>query len=326
MTAAASGCGSHHPTGSARSSGPQSGNAATTAAPVTTLRATQAAWRLPAPVSRAAVVSDGGQLVIAGGLATGDVSTAAVWSVTPATGSGSRAGSLAVAVHDMGGAVLNGGLFVFGGGASSTVATVQRWADGRAASIAHLPAPRSDGEVASDGTTAWIVGGFDGHAMDSDILSTRDGQSFTVAGTLVVPVRYPAVAWGAGSVWIVGGQLGTQESSKIGGQTDVVQRFDPATGKTAVIAHLPAPLGHATAWFLDGSVWVAGGQAGTTPSDQLVRVDAGTGAVAVAGALPSPRSDAGAAVVDDTAYLVGGETSDPAHPLDTVVILQAGSA
>ena len=326
VSVACGGCASAKPKANpAASGGSHAKPGPSTTAPAATLSASLVNWHLPAPVSRAAVMADGTNLIIAGGLATGDVSTNAVVQVVATTGASTKLGTLAVAVHDLGGAVLGGQIYVFGGGASSTLGTVQRFSEGRSATAPPLPRPRSDGQVVSDSGKAWIVGGFDGKAMDADILTTTTGEAESVTGTLAVPVRYPAVAWGAGALWVAGGQLGTDESTKTGGQTDAVQRFDPATGTTQVVAHLPTPLGHASAVYLAGSIWVLGGQAGTAPSDRIYRIDPATSAVTAVGNLPGPRSDAGVAVIGDTAYLVGGETTDPAHPLDSVVALRQAS-
>lgn len=303
----------------ARSAG--SGGPPTTQ-PAATLHAALAPWKLPAPVSREALVTDGANLLVAGGLVTGDVSTTTIVQIVAATGASTKAGVLASAVHDMGGALLGGQLFVFGGGGATTVATVQRFTEGKASAAGSLPQPRSDAQVASQGGTAWIIGGFDGKTMDADVLATTDGATFKAVGTLAVPVRYPAVTWAAGAVWVVGGQLGTSESTKTGGQSDAIQRFDPASGKTVVVGHLPVTLGHASAVALGGVIWVVGGQAGTAPTDKIYRVDPATGAATEAGVLPGPRSDGAVAVIDGTAYLVGGETTDPAHPLDSVVLLR----
>src|SRR5581483_11835695 len=109
----------------------------------------------------------------------------------------------------------------------------------------------------------------------------------------------------AGGIWVIGGQLGTAESSSIGGQTDAIQRFDPATGRTVVVGHLPEALGHASALVLSGRLFVVGGRVGATPSDRIWAVDTRTGAVRAAGVLPGPESDAGAAVIGSTGWLVG---------------------
>jgi N-acetylneuraminic acid mutarotase len=268
------------------------------------------------------VFTDGTRITIAAGLATGDVSAAGVFRLDPSTGSVVKVGALRLAVHDAGGAALGGAAHVFGGGGTTTVATVQHIGSGGTVTESQLPSPRSDSAVVTDGATAYIVGGFDGHAMDADILATTDGSTFTRVGALIQPVRYPAVAAFGGSIWVFGGQLSTAESSKSGGQSDDVQRFDPKTGRTDVVGHLPTSLGHAMAFSLGGSLFVVGVQVRAQPSTEMYRVDESGKATSV-GSLPGPRSDAGVAVVGGMAWLIGGETTDPAHPLASVVELTA---
>lgn len=289
-----------------------------------TLSARTASWRLPAASSRQAVCSNSSGLVLLGGLVTGDTSTSMVRNIDPATGAVIATGRLPSAVHDAAGVCLAGRAIVFGGGGASTVATVQAWTPGGAGRVVgSLPAPRSDLSSTVIGDTAYVLGGFNGTSMQADILATTDGAGFQVVGRLRVEIRYAAVAAGDGYVWAVGGQTGTSESSSVGGQSDAIQRFDPRTGVTTVIGHLPRALGHASAAFLAGTLWVVGGEAGTVPSTQMWAIDPATGKVRAAGNLPAPRSDAGTAVVGTTAYLLGGENSSgPAAPLDTVVALK----
>jgi hypothetical protein len=279
---------------------------------------------LPAAVSRAVVCTDGTNLVILGGLAPGDTSTDAVWKLDPAGGGAQRAGRLARAVHDAGGTCRGGGALVFGGGSVATVAAVQDWSPTGTRILGTLPQPRSDLAAASLNGRTYVVGGFDGTDLTADILATVDGSRFSVAGQLAVPVRYPAVAAAGGKVWVVGGQLGTGESTAGGGQTDAIQRFDPTTGRTVVVGHLPEALGHASALDLGGRLIVAGGRAGAVASDRIWVVDTLSGAARPGGVLPGAVSDAGAVAIGATGWLVGGELSGPAAPLDTVVELRLG--
>ncbi|HET6811730.1 MAG TPA: hypothetical protein VFH50_12040 [Acidimicrobiales bacterium] len=337
LAAGAAGCSSSSPTGptsgsttttagsgsgGGAGSGGGSGTGAGSGTAAVRVDATAASWHLGAGVSRAVVCTQGTSLLVLGGLATGDTSTDAVWTVDPAAGTARRSGHLARAVHDAAGSCTSGGALVFGGGAASTVGTVQRWSPVGTRLLGQLPQPRSDLAAAALGGRVYVVGGFDGTEMTAPILATSDGTGFSVVGTLPVPVRYPAVAAAAGAIWVIGGQLGTGESSSTGGQTDAIQRFDPATGRTVVIGHLPEPLGHASALALGGRLFVAGGRVGTTASDRIWAVDTRSGQVRAAGTLPGPVSDAGAAVVGTTGWLVGGELSGPTAPLDTVVELR----
>lgn len=293
--------------------------ASTAPAPVSISASTEA-WSLPAGVSRPVVLPDHSSFVILGGLAAGDTSTSRVIRVDPASGDSCIAGTLAVAVHDSAGAAIAGRFFVFGGGSASTVPIVQAWAAGPAADVATLPQRRSDLSAATIGGTTYIVGGYDGSVMTPAILATTDGVSFSLVAQLAVPVRYAAVAGLGRTLWVVGGVTSTSEGGTA--DTDAVQKVDLATGRVAVTARLPQPMGHATAVVLDGQIFVLAGRSGTVPSAAIFRLDPASGALVPAGQLPRALSDAGSVVVGGVGYLVGGETTGPGAPLATVVALR----
>jgi len=310
------------PSGPSASQGNETGRTSTRPP---SLRATLTSWTLPAAVSRPVVLNLGGQLDILGGLATGDVSTDAILSMNPTSGTTNPGGKLEEGVHDAAGAVLNGTAMVFGGGSYTDVATVQGWTPGTptAVVVGNLPVARSDLAAVEAGATAYVLGGFDGTAMVGSILATQDGVHFKVVGELSQPVRYAGVTLdGSGDIWVIGGELGTSGNADAGGATSDIQRFDPATGMTSVVAHLPATLGHDQALFLGGRIYVTGGRTAAGPSAAIWEIDPSTGAVVAAGSLPGPRSDAGAVVIGGVGYLVGGEVSGPTAPLDTVVQLK----
>lgn len=321
------GCG--RGSGTTASSGPRkrprSDHASTTTTLPPTLSATLTPWGLPAPVSRPVVLDEGGNIVVLGGLTTGDVSTDSILAIDPATGTTGPGGTLEEAVHDAAGAVLDGTAYVFGGGSYTTLSAVQAWKPGTTAAtvVGSLPVARSDlAAVVVDGT-AYVLGGFDGTAMTGAILATQDGVHFKVVGELPQAIRYPGVAVdSSGQIWIVGGELGTSEDADLGGNTDAIQRFDPATGVASVVGHLPEGLGHDEAMFLGGQLFVTGGRTDTAASSAIWRIDTVTGAVTQAGSLPGPRSDAGAVVIDGVGYLVGGEVTGPESPLSSVVELR----
>ncbi len=280
-------------------------------------------WTLPAAVSRPVVLPDRSGFVLLGGLATGDTSTSRVVQVDPATGDSKVAGNLALAVHDAAGAAIDGRLFVFGGGSTSTVPMVQAWTAGPATEVARLPDARSDLSAATlDGTT-YIAGGFDGSVMTPDVLATTDGESFRPVARLAIPVRYAAVAGLGSTLWVVGGVTSTSEGGTT--DTDAVQKVDLVSGQVTVAGQLPQPMGHATALVLGGEIFVLGGRSGTTPSATIFRLNPDSGALTLAGQLPRAVSDAGSVVVDGIGYLVGGEITGPAAPLDTVVVLRPRS-
>lgn len=268
-----------------------------------------------------------GGLLLAGGLTAQGTSTDAVTSLDPVTGGTRPAGHLAAATHDAAGAILGGRTYLFGGGTVASVPIVQAFAAGTAAGAAaegtvvgHLPAARSDASGVTAGSVAYVIGGYDGTSWDPGVLATRDGQHFRVVARLPVPVRYAAVAAGAGQIWVFGGQAPS-------GATSAIQRIDPATGQATVVGHLLAPLQGAAAIVLDGQVYLAGGVAAGTTSPMVYRFDPATSSVSVVGQLPVPVAYAAEAVVNGVGYLVGGEDGPRAVPtVTTIRLVPAGQA
>lgn len=299
------------------------GASTTTTAPVG-VTATQAAWRLPTPLTRPAVTTLGGRILLLGGLTRSDTSTASVLEVDPATGGASSAGALALAVHDATASTVGSTPTVFGGGAARTVDAVQMFAASTTRLESPLPQPRSDLASAVVGGTTFVVGGFDGKALVRDVDATNDGSHFRVAAQLTQGVRYPAVAAVGSDIWVVGGQTGTAEGAN-GTEVDLIQRLDSRSGMVSVVGHMPQPLAHAMAFSLGGRLYIAGGRTGAGAVDTIWAVGP-NGTVTQAGRLPGPRSDAGVAVVGPTAWLLGGEVAGPTSALATVVAVTTAAS
>ena len=103
-------------------------------------------------------------------------------------------------------------------------------------------------------------------------------------------------------LYLIGGEENGAPVAKI-------LRIDPVDGSIAQIGTLPAPLSNATAFVLEGGVFVAGGRLGANATDQILRIDLVTGAATPIGTLPEPVANASVAVVGDAAYLFGGEAA-----------------
>lgn len=291
--------------------------ATTTTAASVSLAATDAAWRLPAALTRPAVTTSGGRIVLLGGLTKSDVSTASVLDVDPATGHSAPKGALAQAVHDAAASTVGSSPTVYGGGGARTTDVVQALVGATARVTSRLPQPRSDLATAVVGATTFIVGGFDGKTLVPDVAATTDGNQFRVAARLSQGVRYPAVAAVGPDIWIVGGQTGTAEGAS-GTEVDLIQRVDSKSGAATVAGHMPLRLAHAMAFTLGGHLYVAGGRTATAALDGIWAI-APDGTVTQVGQLPGRRSDAGVAVVGSTAWLLGGEVTGPTSALATVV-------
>jgi hypothetical protein len=272
------------------------------------LRATEATWRLPAPRSREVAVAGPGGLVIAGGLSSAHVSTSTVWTLST-NGRAVQTGSLAVAVHDATGLVVNRTPFVIAGGNTTTVGDVQVLPQsGTARVVGQLPQPRSDLSAASIEGAGYVLGGFDGTTSLSEILRTSDGRHYEPFAQLRLTVRYAAVA---GVVSPAGDQLLVFGGEHDGVPIDDVQDVDLRTGRTRIVGHLPAPLAHEAAFDLGDTVWLAGGRSHDQLQSRIWRWDPARRRVVAAGRLPYAVADAGVAVAGSSAYIVGGETPEP---------------
>ena len=231
-------------------------------------------WRLAAPLSREVILStSGADITIVGGLTTNNVSSSGVYALDPITGSLSATGSSSAPLHDAAAAQVGGRDVVFGGGASTTVATVEALPIGapsggspgsqNATVVGTLPQARSDAAAVTMGSTVYIVGGYDGTNADSTILATSDGHTFRSVATLALPVRYPAVAALDGKIYVFGGQAIT--GSDAGQAVDAIEMVDPGRHTAAVVGRLPEPLSGATAVTVDGAIYLAGGESSAPP-------------------------------------------------------------
>jgi len=269
-------------------------------------------WQLPQPVSREVAVAgpQSGHILVLGGLTASDASLTSVADIQVPGGTSSNIGTLAAAGHDSAGAVLGGHVLVFGGGAQSTVSSVQSYPLARsgtaavdASTIGQLPQPRSDAAAATVGRTAYVVGGYDGSHADPQVLATTDGRSFHTVGILPVPVRYPAVAVLGQSLYVFGGETVGAGAATVAD----IQAMNTATGHIRVVGRLPQPLAGAAAVTIGHRIYLAGGSAGGTDSSAIYAFDPASGRALAAGNLMVPVSNAAITEIGGTAWLIGGE-------------------
>ena len=280
-----------------------------------------APWQLATAVCREVLVTDGKDLYLAGGLDTAGVSSGAVLKLEPATGKSTSVGTLSLPVHDAMGVWRDGQIVVVAGGSPPIRTEVQSVTPGGATKvIGQLPAPpRADHVVAQVNNTIYALGGGDeaSNLVGTVVASTDGGATWRAAGSLVEPVRYPAVAVIDNVIYLFGGV-----STTGGADTASVQRYDPKTEQTTVAAKLPATLSHATGMVLDNVVYLLGGYVNNHLGPQVWKFDPRALTTADAGvALPAPLSDSAAVVVDGVGYLVGGQGTDK-KPVTTVTLVK----
>ena len=259
-------------------------------------------FQLPAALRDPAAVGLGaGRFVLIGGLDSADVSSPEI-TVADAHGVVHQ-GTLPLAQHDAQGALLDGRVYVFGGGSLSELDHIISYdpATGSVSTAGSLPRAQSDVAVTASDGTAHIIGGYDGTTWLATILAWRPGQAAKVVGQLPVGLRYAAASSVGGQVIIAGGSTPT-------GASDAVLRFDPATGRVTRIGRLPAPTTHASAATLGGFVYVVGGRGDDLYSQRanIVSIDPRTGRVRPAGRLPMALSDTAVLPIGHGLLVAGG--------------------
>ena len=263
-------------------------------------------WRLDAPLSREVVLPRGGGrrgLVVLGGLRSGDSSTNAVEVLDTRTGALSPHGTLLEATHDAAGTTLGSRLLVIGGGTTAPAGSTQLESGGKTTAGGALPQARADAGAVTVGHTVYVVGGYDGPAMDSEVLATTDGRRYRAVVALPVPVRYPALAVLGSRIYVFGG-LGAN-----GHPSDAVQLVDPAGRTARVVGRLPRPLEGAAAGSLGGTIYLAGGRTAAGPTKAVYAFQPRGASFLRAGSLRVAVAYAGAAVSNGRLWIVGGESS-----------------
>jgi len=332
----ASSFGSPPPPSSAGHGGQGSGRTpgTTDAGTQASLVAQVARWHLPGGVSRAgAVPIPGGKILLLGGLLSTGGSSADVGVLDPSTGTLTSVATLASRTHDAASALLGGRAFLFGGGQSTPFGTVEAVTvpspgatSGNASGVVtgQLPQARADDSAVTVGTTAYVVGGYDGATGEPAVLATQDGSTFTTVATLPVDVRYGAVVAAGGKIFVFGGESATggttaqyftptgSTTPPPGQEVAVAQEIDPQTGAATVVGYLPHAVQGAAAFVLGGHIYLAGGDSnapGASPASgsTIWSFDPSSGAFQVAGHLAEPVAYAAVAVVGHSVWLIGGE-------------------
>lgn len=281
--------------------------------PATSFSAAQSTVHLPKPLTRAAAFASGSQILIAGGLMAGGT-TASVVAFDPGAGTFTTVGKLKHAVHDAAAGVLAGTMLVVGGGdkiAGVWVQTVDP--AGSVTNTGALPRARADLGVAAVGDQLIVAGGGISPNVDTQVLATTDGVTYTVVAKLLQGVRYPSVAAMNGKVYVIGGEIGT-------GDTASVQIVDLASGTVTLGRPLAGAIAQATAMVIGGAILVMGGFHNRKWSSLIQRIDPFNGTVSTVGQLPYKVADAAGVVLDGTGYLIGGETK---KPLDSIIVVTA---
>ena len=248
---------------------------------------------LPHAISKASAVAlPNGRVLIIGGL----VGNSSIDTIAKLTATEHVIGHLPQPTHDAAAAVLNGSVYLFGGGESVSEPTVVRIdpANGATTGAAPIGEPLSDEGAVTIGGRVYLVGGYTGSEFATAIL--RYGSSGTPAVVARLPqgTRYAGVAAIGRTIYVVGG-LTTS------GPTSAIYAF-PLGGRLRRIGTLPRPEAHAALAALNGTLYYVGGR-------RILAINPRTGKSTIAARLPASLADPSVVAAGNAVVIAGGGTN-----------------
>jgi N-acetylneuraminic acid mutarotase len=230
--------------------------------------------------------------LIIGGL----IGNSSIDTIRQITASSRVIGHLPQPTHDAAAAVLNGSVYLFGGGSTVSAPTVVRIdpASGAAVNVAPLIEPLSDLGAVAIGGRAYLVGGYTGSEFATAILRYSPSGAQTVVARLPQGTRYAGVASIGRTIYVAGGLTPS-------GTSRAIYAF-PLGGKLRKIGTLPKPQAHAALAAVGGTLYYVGGRT-------IRAINPLTGKSTVAFHLPASLSDPSVVGSERSVFIAGGGTN-----------------
>ena len=132
-------------------------------------------------------------------------------------------------------------------------------------------------------------------------------EGWSMGAAMPLPRSEHAVAELNGKIWVLGGYPPGRLPSNL------VQVYDPATGRWSLGPSLPVPIHHTTVKAVGGKLYMLGGEIDGASSGKPERFvadvwvhDPAVGGWAKRASMPTPRGGGGSAVIDGKIYVAGG--------------------
>jgi len=205
-------------------------------------------------------------------------------------------GHLPQPTHDAATAMLNGSVYLFGGGSSVSEPTVVRInpANGATTNATPLGEPLSDLGAVAIGGRAYLVGGYTGTEFATAILRYTPSGTTTVVARLPQGTRYAGVAAIGRTIYVAGGLTTSGPTRAI---------YALTLGKTLRrIGTLPKPEAHAGLAAVGGKLYYVGGRT-------ILAIDPSTGKTTIAARLPASLSDPSVVPNVSGIVIAGGGTN-----------------
>jgi hypothetical protein len=172
------------------------------------------------------------------------------------------------------------------------------------------PLTRSELAAARVGRFIYVVGGFlppDG--ANSNQVARYDTKSgnWSLAAPMPIAVNHPAVAASGGRLFVYGGFT---DSGALSGETDALQRYDPATDSWATLAGSGANRGAATLAPVGRKLYAIGGAAGGAALTLVQVYDIPNGTWGGTRPMRVPRDHLASGVIGNRIIALGGRNAE----------------
>ena len=166
-----------------------------------------------------------------------------------------------------------------------------------------LPNPRTEVTAANLDDTVYVIGGFTFDGKITDIVEMYNSTDNTWAQnikSLPLPLHHSSSDTYGGKIYVVGGYTGNWIPS------NNLFIYDPATNNWTVGNPMPTPRGSPNANFVNGILYVIGGDSYDHSQVVVEGYDPITTEWMTLSSMPISRHHAASAVVDGNIYVIGG--------------------
>jgi N-acetylneuraminic acid mutarotase len=271
-------------------------------------------------------VAIGGSLYVVGGSTPGFLNSMEVYD--PATNTWTAKASMTVARQALMAGYVNGILYVAGGssgGSGLTDVEAYNPQSNAWSSKAALPFGIYSAGAAVSGGKLYVIGGYHGATSTSVFEYDPAGNTWTARAPMpTARYDFAAIVLPSGRILACGGTLQNND------RTTTVEEYDPATNTWAVRPALTTTRGNTAGGYLNGRVYVIGGD--NTGGARLASVDSATVCMESGGSQGGSGGGASSTIVTDALIgeklksrlrpgeiIVAPNVMDPANPASQVI-------
>lgn len=178
------------------------------------------------------------------------------------------------------------------------------------------PTLRTDLAATNLNEMIYIIGGYDaaGEGMDSvEVYNATNNSWSTSVASLPIPLNHPAVTTHQGKIYVAGGYYyGEFDPS------DQLFIYDPTTNSWSEGSSMPTARGSPNAHFVNGILYVIGGEANGEVLSINEAYDPTTDEWVSKVPMPTARQHAASSVVNSSIYIIGGRVTNSLDNTDVV--------